>query len=265
MDSLERTPVSMIHFETQKLSYAFPQKKILDEISFTLPSQKITGILGPNGTGKTTLLKLLLGFLNPMAGKILLNHREMGSYPRKEIARHIAYVPQFSNLTFDLNVFEYVLLGRAPHLKGLGFESLKDIDCVKKTLQDLNIFHLKARFMHSLSGGEHQRVLIAKALCQNTEILILDEPTSHLDLKAALEILSLLKNLSQARKISILMVLHDPVQVSEFCDEVLFLNHGKIQAMGSVLQLMTEENLYKTFQVQTHIDKNPFTGKQRIT
>ena len=223
---------------------------ILENISFSVPKGSWLSILGPNGSGKTTLLKLMSRILLPKNGHLTLEERSYDSFSSKELAQHVAYVSQDFYPTFSLSVLEFVLLGRAPHLKGFSFESEKDKAIALQSLKDTDTLDFKDRLLHTLSAGERQRVALAKALTQEPKILLLDEPSSHLDLKYQIEIFSLLKELRQKKNLTIIVVLHDLHLTKEFSEDVLFLKNHSLFAQGKVQALLTEENIYHVFDVR---------------
>ncbi len=227
-----------------------PQHPLLQDISFAVSRGTWLSILGPNGSGKTTLLKLISRILLPKEGNLYLYDKTFDSFSLKELAQHIAYVSQDFQPIFSLSVLEFVLLGRAPYLKGLSFESEKDMSIAIQSLKDTDTLKFKDRLLHTLSGGEKQRVLLAKALTQEPQILLLDEPSAHLDLKYQIEVFSLLKNLRQKKNLTIISVLHDIRLTKEFSEEILFLKNGLPVAQGKTQALLTEENLYQIFDVR---------------
>ncbi|MBI3019024.1 MAG: ABC transporter ATP-binding protein [Deltaproteobacteria bacterium] len=232
---------------------------ILQDISFSVSKGSWLSILGPNGSGKTTLLKLMSRILLPKSGQLFLEGRTYDSFSFKELAQHIAYVSQDFYPTFSLSVFEFVLLGRAPHLKGLSLESEKDMAIAIQSLKDTDTLEFKDRLLHTLSGGERQRVTLAKALTQEPQILFLDEPSSHLDLKYQIEIFSLLKELRQKKNLTIVSVLHDLYLTKEFSEEILFLKNHSLFAQGKTQALLTEENFYHVFDVRIKSKENAKT------
>ena len=237
--------------ELKNISFNYPSSvPILQDISFLVSKGSWLSILGPNGSGKTTLLKLMSRILLPKNGHLTLEERSYDSFSSKDLARHIAYVSQDFYLPFSLSVLEFVLLGRAPHLKGFSFESEKDRTTAIQSLKDTDTLEFKDRLLHTLSGGERQRVALAKALTQEPKILLLDEPSSHLDLKYQIEIFSLLKKLRQNKNLTIVSVLHDLHLTKEFSEEILFLKNHTLFAQGRTQALLTEENIYRVFDVR---------------
>lgn len=230
-----------------------PSVSILQDISFSISKGSWLSILGPNGGGKTTLLKLMSRILLPKSGELYLEGKAYDSFSPKELAQQIAYVSQDFYPTFSLSVLEFVLLGRAPHLKGFSFESEKDQAIALQRLKDTETLEFKDRLLHTLSGGERQRVYLAKALTQEPQILLLDEPSSHLDLKYQMELFSLLKELHHKKNLTIVSVLHDLRLTKEFSEEILFFKNHSLFARGKTQALLTEENLYRVFDVRVSL------------
>lgn len=238
---------------------------ILKHISFSITKGAFTTILGANGSGKTTLLKLILRALIPQRGELYWDHRPYQTLSQRTLSQNIAYVPQTMDPLFSMSVMDFVLLGRAPFLQGLSFESNRDIEIAYESLLDTGSISFKDRDFHTLSGGEKQRVLLAKALTQSPKLLLLDEPTAHLDIKHQWGMLSLLKKLHQKKQLTILMVLHDFQLASEFSDEIIFLKDQTLKAKGAPQTLLTEENIHDTFGIEVGIDQNPYTKNIRMT
>jgi len=225
--------------EARNLSFGYESGLALTNISFTLDEGELLALIGPNGSGKSTLLKLLLGFLRPRAGEVELFDAPLSSYVPKERARQIAYVSQQPVSSFPLTVFELVALGRYPHASRFG-SSAADLSAVEEALDYTASRALAARRFATLSGGEQQKVLIARALAQSARILLLDEPTLHLDLHYQLQIFAGLKRLCAQKRLTIVTVLHDLNLVSLFADKALLLSGGKLRAFGPVAEVVTE-------------------------
>ncbi|MGH7810826.1 MAG: ABC transporter ATP-binding protein [Candidatus Binatia bacterium] len=228
--------------ETQGVSFSYEQKPVLRDITFSVGSGELIALIGPNGSGKTTLLRLLLGFLSPSAGKVSLENKPLPSFGAKARAKKIAYVSQQPPASFPLTVFELVSLGRYPHAARFGADST-DISAVDGALERTDTKHLKERFFSSLSGGEKQKVLIARALAQSARILLLDEPTLHLDLFYQLQILSTLRNLCLEQGVAVVTVLHDINLVGLFADKALLLSGGALRAFGPVAEVIDETSI----------------------
>lgn len=203
---------------------------VLKDISFTLGNGKILTILGPNGSGKTTLLRCINAVLKPKAGIINIGEQNVLQMKSREIAKKIGYVPQ-TNKTRDMTVFDTILLGRIAHV---GIKSSQtDLEIVSRALKSLKIEHLVMRYTNHLSGGELQKVCIARALVQEPELFLFDEPTSNLDLKNQMEIMKIISNITKSNNLSAVMTFHDLNLAFRFSDQIILLNNGEIIAHGS--------------------------------
>lgn len=239
------------------LSFQYESWPILEDISYTLPPSAFTGLIGPNGSGKSTLLKTLTRYLLPSAGHLQLEGRDIGTYRHKELARKIAVVPQSTSMSFDFLVQDIVLMGRTPHQRAFGRENPNDIQVMEQVMKETNTWTLKDRSFLDLSGGEKQRVIIARALCQEPEILLLDEPTSHLDINYQLEIFQLLRRLNLKKRLTIIIVSHDLNLAAQYCNELILLKKGRIYAVGSPEEVITQQNLEEVYGTSVLIQKNP--------
>jgi iron complex transport system ATP-binding protein len=238
--------------------------KVLENVSFSMSAGEFVGLLGPNGSGKTTLLKTISGILKPRVGAVYLNEAEIFSMKNREVARSVAVVPQNTDVNFDFTVLDIVLMGRHPHMGRFKMESEKDLAIARNAMELTNTWHLAERRINELSGGERQRVIIARALAQEPKVLLLDEPTTHLDINNQLEIMDLLKELCVKKRLIVLTVFHDFNLASRYCDYVVLLNKGKIFSIGNVDEVLTSENIRKVFQVNAVVKKDPITGSLYI-
>jgi len=245
--------------ETRNVSFGYENRLVLTDISFSIGSGELVALIGPNGSGKTTLLKILLGLLPPKAGQITLEDRPLRSYPAKDRAKTIAYVSQQPALTFPLTSYELVSLGRYPHASRFNFSSA-DAAAVESALEETDSRHLKQRYFSTLSGGEKQKILIARALAQSARVLLLDEPTLHLDLYYQLQILAALKRLCVLQQITVITVLHDVNLVSLFADKALLLSDGTLRAFGAVREVLNEANIKNLLGVEMKASEDADTG-----
>ncbi|MHB8088665.1 MAG: ABC transporter ATP-binding protein [Anaerolineaceae bacterium] len=234
-----------------EFSYEPDQKNVLDAVSFDILPGTITAILGPNGAGKTTLIHLLLGLRKPISGSIHLKDRSIGNYSRKELSQWIGLVPQSEYVPFEYSVLEYVLLGRAPYLGPLDLPAQSDIEIAHQALILVGIEHLEMRPIPELSGGELQLVLIARALAQQPKVLLLDEPTSHLDLSNRNITLQILNQL-RLNGVTVLFTTHDPEAASLVANNLVLMRQGKVLHTGSLEATFTSQKLSETY--GTHID-----------
>lgn len=232
--------------------YAGSQPAILQDLSLEIPSGAITAILGPNGSGKTTLLRLILGSLSPRQGTILLAERPQGNYSRREMSRLVGLVPQAEHIPFEFSVLEYVLLGRAPYLKPLALPGQADRQIALNALQTMGATHLQDRPVTALSGGEQQLVIIARALAQKPRLLLLDEPTSHLDLGNKGRILQILRALRD-EGVSLVLTTHDPNVAAQVASFVVLMRQGQVLSAGPPDSVLTSEGLSATFRVPVQV------------
>jgi len=245
----------------QDLSFDYGGDPVLDHVSFSIQQGDYVALIGPNGVGKTTLLKILLGILSPREGAVLLHNEPVQSYRSIERAKQIAYVSQHPALSFPLTVFELVSLGRYPHSNR--FERGEtDNKAIEEALALTDSAHLRDRKFTTLSGGEKQKVLISRALAQSMKILLMDEPTVHLDLYYQLQILKTLKNLCVGRQSIVIAVLHDINLATFFADKAILLRSGKIHAFGTVQDVVNEKNIQDVFGVEMTAREDEKTGSR---
>jgi iron complex transport system ATP-binding protein len=245
-----------------KLNVTLSERTILNGISLNIEKGRFYCIAGPNGSGKTTFLRSLLNVLPIAKGNIHIENQDITSYSQRKLARIEAVVPQNTYPECEFSAFDVVMMGRAPYLSPLQNESSRDLRIVKESMEITNTWHLKDRPVRVLSGGEKQRVIIARALAQQTGILLLDEPVSNLDIHHQVEILNLLKKLNEEKGITVIAVLHDLNHVFAYSHEVILFNHGELVASGSPEKVLTHENIKKVFAVDTCFIDNPMNGKK---
>ncbi len=234
--------------------YAPNDHIVLDNLDLEIPAGKITAILGPNGTGKTTLLHLLLGLLKPTRGVVNVAGKPHREYSKQALSQLIGLVPQFESVPFNFSVFEYVLLGRSPYLKPFQLPGDDDLKITGQALEQAGISKLADKPVTEISGGERQLVNIARALAQQTRILLLDEPTAHLDLENQSRILSLLKKMSGSG-ITAVLTTHDPNAAIYAADQYVLMNKGNIAAQGSLSDVITPENLSEIYRTPIRVEK----------
>ncbi|MEA1963972.1 MAG: ABC transporter ATP-binding protein [Candidatus Aerophobetes bacterium] len=235
----------------QELNFRYDSRLVLKEIGLEVEEGEILTLVGPNGSGKTTLLRCIMGILNPERGYILIDGKLISKIKRKELARRIAYVPQSEPTSFPTTVFDTILMGRKPYLNWN--PSVKDFRIVSEALHLLGLKEFALRDLNELSGGEKQKVLIARAIVQEPETMLLDEPTSNLDLKHQLEILEIVKNLVKEKAISVIMAMHDLNLASRYSDKLVMLKNGKIFGIGIPKQVITSENMKSVYGVEAVI------------
>lgn len=238
--------------------------KVLENVSFSVNSGELVGLLGPNGSGKTTLLRAISRTLKPKVGTVFLDEADVFSIKSSEVAKKLAVVPQSSSLEFDFTVLDLVLMGRHPHMGRFERESQTDLEIAKEAMLLTGTWHLAEKPINELSGGERQLVMIARALAQKPKVLLLDEPTSHLDISNQIGIMDLLKKICKEKGIAALAVFHDFNLASRYCDSLILLHKGKIFAIGQVEEVLTEENLRKVFNVEVTVRRHPTTNSLYI-
>jgi iron complex transport system ATP-binding protein len=237
----------------QNVTFSYRSTPSLSRVSLKLEESEILGMIGPNGSGKTTLLKCINKILQPKQGTIVLDNQEIKKLSRLEVAKHIGYVPQSSaNNPNALSVFEVVMMGRRPHITWQSSE--KDTEKVWTALKMLNIESLALRDFYELSGGEQQKVLIARAAAQEAKILLLDEPTSSLDIRHQLEVMNLIRKLVAKEKLSAALAIHDLNLAARFCDKIVMMKRGEIFATGEATTVLTPENIRAVYGVEAVIN-----------
>lgn len=252
-------------FAVENLSYAFGTRPVLKNLSFSVPRSKVFIIIGPNGAGKTTLIKLMVGILKLQTGQIEILNAPIDTYSQKKLAKVAAYVAQGLPGGFPFTVEETVLLGRAPHQKVMGFASQNDLDIARQAMQFTQVAHFARRKLGQLSGGEQQRVLIARALCQQPQVMLLDEPTASLDLSHQIRIMDLMEKLKTEKGVTIVMVSHDVNLAAMYADWLLLLKAGEIVCMGSPHAVLNFKTLEETYGCKLVVDKSPLGDLPRVT
>ena len=238
--------------EIENITFGYDEQRlILDNVSLQIKKGEILGILGPNGTGKTTLLKCLNGILRPQQGRILVNDKNILTLTQVEVAKILSYVPQYTESTFSINVLDTVLTGRLPYA-GVEY-SEADKNIAFAIMEKLNLEQLAFNSLREISGGERQRTLIARALAQQTEIIVMDEPTTGLDIFNQLFTLQIINSLVKSEKLTVIMSIHDLNLASLFCDKVVFLKDKHIFAHGTSREIITEENIVEMYGVKTKV------------
>lgn len=243
----------MVNITIKGLKFGYNGSKILDGLDLEIEDSEILGLVGPNGSGKTTLIKCIDRILKPK-GSILLDGKELESIGRKEIAGRLGYVPQSSSTPLATTVFDTVLMGRRPHIAWRVLDN--DLEKVSETLELLNLQDLAMRDFSQLSGGQKQKVLVARALCQEPEVLLLDEPTSNLDMRHQLEVMEMIARLVREKKISAVMALHDLNLAAMFVDKLAILKGGKIFRAGKPADLLNSENIREVYGVEAVVMNN---------
>lgn len=233
----------------------------LNKINVELTRGAFAGIIGPNGSGKTTLFKGIAGDLKIESGSLMLESNNLASMPIREKARKIAVVSQFTE-NAELSVEEYVLMGRTPyHGVFQFFETANDIAIAEKYMKLTDVFGMKDKMMSELSGGEQQLAAIARALAQEPELLLLDEPTSHLDISHQVQILNLIQQLNEQLKLTVLIIIHDLNLASEYCDYLIMMNEGKVHVKGTPVEVLTYQTIEDVYKTVVITRENPVSKK----
>jgi iron complex transport system ATP-binding protein len=251
--------------EALELSHAYETAAVLRSLSFRVSTGDYFVIIGPNGSGKTTLLRLAAGLLKVQTGRLEVSGQPVQRFRRRELARTVALVPQAGPLEFPFRVAEFVLMGRAPHQGILGLESPRDLRIAREAMAFTGVEHLAGRRMDRLSGGERQRVIIARAVCQQPSLILLDEPTSFLDLAHQARIMDLMEQLRQENGVTVVMVSHDVNLASMYGSRLLLLAGGRILAEGRPEDVIDADLLEKAYGCRLLVDRTPATGARRVT
>ena len=265
-------------YDIESIRFRYPSREssqatrwILDDISFHVQAGEVLGVVGPNGSGKTSLLKVLARLLTPQEGCINLFGREVAAKAQREIACLVGVVPQDSHILFPFTVAEAVLMGRFPHrardrrIGGFGWESREDLSIAEEVMMMMDVVHLAHRSVTGLSGGERQRTVIARALAQTPQVLLLDEPTAFLDLQHQVEVCSILRRLRDERGLTVVLVSHDLNLVSQYCDRILLLDRGQIVRLGGPDEVIEPEVLESVYRCRVFVDRHPSSGLPRVT
>ena len=235
--------------EVNHLSYSYDRKEILRDLTFSVAEGSFTAILGANGCGKTTLLRIVSGLLPSQDGSVIIDGTPVDQYTARQRAQKIAIVKQHSQTDIDFSAFETVLMGRNPYQRHLQNESQEDWDIVERALRQTNTWHLRLALPSQMSGGELQRVMIARALAQQTPILLLDEPTSNLDIAHQFEIMELLTEINRKEGKTILIVVHDLNLALRYCPQALLLHDHSLLFHGATSEALTPERIHTAFGV----------------
>jgi len=236
----------------------------LTSVSFAIEPGEIVGVIGPNSSGKTTLIRLLTRVLEPVEGEIALEGKRLQNWGRAELARRVAVVPQGVPREFPFTVEELVLMGRYPHAPGRYFENPADVSAARTAMDATGVRHLAPQALASLGGGETQRAVIARALAQEPRLLVLDEPTAHLDLRYQAETAALLRRLNRERGVTILLVSHDLNLAAEVSDRLLLLAEGRLVRLGTPDEVLEESTLTAVFGCEVTVEKSPTTHRPHV-
>ncbi|MEX0830116.1 MAG: ABC transporter ATP-binding protein [Nitrospirales bacterium] len=241
---------------------------VLHDLSCLILSGRVLGILGPNGSGKSTLLKMLARVFRPQTGTIEILGEPLSGLSQLDVAKRVALVPQETLQVFPFTIAEMVLMGRSPHHQGWGgwhWEDSQDWAVAQHAMEELDVAHLGHRLVTEVSGGERQRAVIARALVQEPKILLLDEPTAFLDLHHQLDIARIIKRLNRERRLTVVLVSHDLNLASQYCDQILMLNHGRLAAFGTPQTVMKSAVIEEVYGCSVLVDRHPQSGLPRVS
>lgn len=249
--------------QTRDLSFAYKDRAVLHSISLSIESGEMVGILGPNGSGKTTLLRILSAVLYGQ-GEVKLDGRNIATYGRRELSKLFAVVPQENRVNFPYTVAEIVLMGRASHHSSLALEGKEDLEVARASMELTDSLSLAHRYLHELSGGEKQRVMIARALAQQPQILLLDEPSAFLDLKHQVQVFELLHRLNRERGLTIVAALHDLNLAALFFPRLVMLRNGRIYSDGVPSEVLTEKMIEEVYGLRVRVAADPSGEKPQL-
>ncbi|MDI6730639.1 MAG: ABC transporter ATP-binding protein [Candidatus Altarchaeum sp.] len=254
------------NLKINNLYVGYKNINILNDITFSIGMGELVGIIGPNGAGKSTLLKTITSVLQPKKGVVLLNKKDIRKMDRKEIARIMAVVPQNTLISHMFTVYDMVSMGRYPYIKDRfsPFDDAEDVKIVNDSMKMVGIEHLSEKTLDAISSGEKQMAVIARALAQQPKILILDEPTSNLDVNHQIKILKLVKNILRDKNISVIIVIHDLNTAARFCDKLVLLYDKKILSIGTPEEVLTIENIRTAYKVEAEVNYSDATDSINI-
>lgn len=245
----------------QGLSVGYNDRPVLQGIDLTLADGELLGVVGPNGSGKSTLVRALSRVLRPAAGSVRVMGRELPLFTTKELARALAVVPQAPVLPEGFTALEVTLMGRTPHLRFLQPEGLDDLAVARRSMHQTAVLEFAERPVDELSGGERQRVVVARALAQEAPILLMDEPTSHLDVGHQLALFDLVLRLSRAGRLAVVAVIHDLTLAAQYCDRLILLHEGRVMAAGPPESVLTPEQVGTVYGATVCVIPHPATGR----
>ncbi len=250
--------------EAQRVSFAYNGRPVLRDVNLRVCPGQMVGVIGPNGAGKSTLIKILSRLLHPDEGRVSLGGQDLSHWGHAQLARHLAVVPQGAQLPETFTAWEVVLMGRTPYLGLLGSETPADMAVARRAMEETNTWHLASRFIGQLSGGERQRVVMARALAQEPRVLLLDEPTLHLDISHQLEILSLVRRFVDEQDLAVLAIFHDLNLAAQFCHELILLSQGRVFAQGRPEEVITASNIAAVYEAKVTILPHPRNGRPTV-
>ena len=248
----------------KNLKVGYEQKIIIEDLSIKVNKGEVVSIIGPNGCGKSTLLKTLSRMIKPVSGNVYIEDKDIKTMKNKKIAQKICLLSQHNNAPMDLTVEELVYFGRIPHKKWYETKNSEDKEIVDWAIENTGLTKYKNTPIGALSGGERQRAYIAQALCQKPDVLLLDEPTTYLDISYQLEVMELVRTINEKFNITIVMVLHELNQASKYSDRLIIMKKGSIVCDGCPNEIVNKEVIKDVYSIECDIDKDPITNKPRI-
>ncbi len=254
----------MLSLKISQVDFSYFDGLVLHKVDLAVKGGEMVGLLGPNGSGKTTLLKLASGILKPAKGEIRLNGDNLNALSRRSIARQVAVVPQQFHIPFAFTTGEVVMLGRTPFFRALAEEGEVDRQLVDSVLEQVGIGELAERRFDELSGGERQKVILAMALAQQPQLLLLDEPTVHLDIAHQMEILELVRALNTELGLTVVAAMHDLNLAALYFDRLVLLKEGRVCADGTPVKVLTEARISEVFSASVRVEPHPLTGTPHI-
>ncbi len=252
-------------YTISRVSFAYTSSPVLTGIDLSIEPGKFYGIVGPNGCGKTTFLDLLIGGKVPATGTILFNEKPLQHYSKRDLAQYLALVPQEFDTGFGFTVEEIVLMGRHPYIDRFGSPTTHDWTCINQAMENIGISNLRDRYTNTLSGGQKQRAVVARALAQDTPVLLFDEATSSLDVQYTLQIFNIAKQLVQNEGRTVIAVIHNLNLAAAYCDDIIFMKDGSIFLEGPASQTLTAETIQQVFGVQAQVTKDPFNKSYQVS
>ena len=250
----------MIKLEIQNLGLAYDRNIVIRDLTFQVTPGEMVGLIGPNGSGKSTIIKAISRVIHPYSGKIALNGENIAQIPREELARLVGVVPQMPLLPSAFTAFEIVLMGRNPHLRLFQYEGERDLNIAWQAMGQTATQSLAERRIGELSGGEIQRIVIARVLAQEPKSILLDEPTANLDISHQIEILDLIKNLCLKNNLTVVIALHDLNLASQYCDRLILINNGQVHSQGTPSEVINPKNIKEVYGAEGCVYTHPVNG-----
>jgi iron complex transport system ATP-binding protein len=248
----------------QNLGWKYGDRQILTNISLAIEKGYFYSIIGPNGSGKTTLLRNIAKSLVPKPQSVFVEDIDVTKLNSKNMAKRLSVVPQNTNIEFEFTVTDIVLMGRSPYIGRFQAETSSDLEIAQRAMRATNTWHLRDKRITEISGGERQRVIVARALAQDTGIMLLDEPVSQLDINHQIELMETIQRLTKTKEITAVSVMHDLNLAAQYSDYIILMNEGKVVCQGTPHEVITEENIKRVYKLDSYIMDNPVTGKPYI-